>query len=286
MVRIISSPRIVAAAGAPPKRIEEYVGRIITGTPQISIARMVSPAGWSEPYQTPAFDEYSVVLSGILQIETNGEVLAVHSGQAVLVPAGSMVRYSTPEGAEYIAVCLPAFSPDLVNREKEDQPPSECRGSDEERYEIHAAGPEAINRIEPLWTDLRACMVARSEKFAGQMRKVRFPDRREDLLQKNSDRLIRIFFAVDRVSGDDIGYCFCSVAPNTFGEIESIFVREEARNKGIGTTLMVHALSWIKEEGGTDMKVHVTVGNEGVLPFYQKFGLYPRQYILQNPEGV
>ncbi|HPP78848.1 GNAT family N-acetyltransferase, partial [Methanospirillum sp.] len=273
----------VTAAGAPPKRIEEYVGRIITGTPQISIARMVSPAGWSEPYQTPAWDEYSVVLSGKLQIETNGEVLMVLSGQAVLIPAGSKVRYSTPEGAEYIAVCLPAFSPDLAHRGEEEKQESKLQASVDEQYEIHAAGPEETDRIEKLWKQLRMCIISRNKMFGGQMRKVRFHDRKNELLQKNDDRLIRIFFAIDTLSGDDIGYCFCSAAPGSFGEIESIFVCEKARHRGIGTTLMVHALTWIKEQGSRDIRVHVTVGNEDVIPFYQKFGLHPRQYILSYP---
>lgn len=283
MVRIIPSPRIIPAAGTPPKRIEEYVGRLVSGTPEVSIARMVSPPGWSEPYQTPEFDEYSVVLSGTLQVETDGQVFLVPSGQAVLVPAGSQVRYSTPDGAEYIAVCLPAFAQELAHRVDEEKKGPVSALSTDEQYTIHAAGPEETERIEKLWEQLRVCIISRNEMFGGQMRKVRFHDRKNDLLQKNDDRLIRIFFAIDTLSGDDIGYCFCSVAPGSFGEIESIFVCDEARNRGIGTTLMVHALTWIKEEGGRDIRVHVTVGNEDVIPFYQKFGLHLRQYILSYP---
>jgi len=283
MVWIISSPRIISATGTPPKRIEEYVGRIVSGTPEVSIARMVSPPGWSEPYQTPEFDEYSVVLSGTLQVETDGQVFLVPSGQAVLVPAGSRVRYSTPEGAEYIAVCHPAFAQELAHRAEEEKQESKLKNSVDVQYEIHAAGPEETHRIEKLWEQLRVCIISRNKMFSGQMRKVRFHDRKNDLLEKNTDRLIRIFFAVDTLSGDDIGYCYCSVAPGSYGEIESIFVCDEARNRGIGTTLMVHALTWMKEEGCTDIRVHVTVGNEDVLPFYQKFGLHPRQYILANP---
>lgn len=119
MPHLIEAPRVIAAAGSPPKRIEEFVGRARTDSSGLSIARMVSPAGWAEPGQTPEFDEYTVVLSGTLVAESRGGTLEVGAGQALLVRAGEWVRYSTPapEGAEYISVCMPAFSPDLVHRD-------------------------------------------------------------------------------------------------------------------------------------------------------------------------
>jgi quercetin dioxygenase-like cupin family protein len=119
MVRLIETPTIIAAAGNKPKRIEEYVGRVNTGTEAISIARMQSAPGWEEPGQTPAFDEFTVVLAGMLRVETRTTVLEVHAGQAVHVPAGEWIRYSTPgaAGAEYVSVCLPAFSPHTVHRD-------------------------------------------------------------------------------------------------------------------------------------------------------------------------
>jgi mannose-6-phosphate isomerase-like protein (cupin superfamily) len=119
MARKIDAPTEVAAAGNPPKTIEEFVGRVNTETAAVSIARMKSPAGWHEPGQTPAFDEYTIVLAGELVVELIGETFAVSAGQAVIVEAGEWVRYSSPgmHGAEYIAVCLPAFSPDTVHRE-------------------------------------------------------------------------------------------------------------------------------------------------------------------------
>jgi mannose-6-phosphate isomerase-like protein (cupin superfamily) len=119
MVKKIDGPTIVAAAGTKPKRIEEYVGRVNTGTSAVSIARMQSPSGWTEPAQTPLFDEYTVVLAGMLRVETREGVIDVRAGEAVHAPANEWVCYSTPgsEGAEYIAVCLPAFSPDTVRRE-------------------------------------------------------------------------------------------------------------------------------------------------------------------------
>jgi mannose-6-phosphate isomerase-like protein (cupin superfamily) len=116
----IDQPSIIEAAGTKPKRIEEYIGRVNSDTDALSIARMVSPAGWKEPGQRPDFDEYTVVLKGMLRVESEEGGLEVRAGEAVIVRAGEWVRYSTPElpGAEYIAVCLPAFSPDNVHRDE------------------------------------------------------------------------------------------------------------------------------------------------------------------------
>ena len=109
----------MAAAGTPVKLIDEFVGRVNNGEARLSIARMQSPSGWREPGQRPDFDEYTVVLRGALLVESEGASMTVSAGQAVLVRAGEWVRYSTPseEGAEYIAVCLPAFAPDIVHRD-------------------------------------------------------------------------------------------------------------------------------------------------------------------------
>ena len=117
MPELIQSPSRVEAAGTKPKLIDEYVGHVNTGESRVSVAHMRSPAGWVEPGQRPDFDEYTVVLEGALHVEHEGGTLAVQAGQAVLVPGGEWVRYSTPDGASYIAVCLPAFSPDSVHRD-------------------------------------------------------------------------------------------------------------------------------------------------------------------------
>ena len=119
MPTLIPTPTRIAAAGTKPKLIEEFVGRVNNHEPRLSIARMRSPTGWVEPGQTPEFDEYTLVLRGQLRVEHREGVLEVGSGQAVLTRAGEWVRYSTPgpEGAEYIAVCLPAFSPQTVHRD-------------------------------------------------------------------------------------------------------------------------------------------------------------------------
>jgi mannose-6-phosphate isomerase-like protein (cupin superfamily) len=119
MPTLIEKPTRVTAAGNKPKLIDEYVGRVNSGEAGISIAHMRSPAGWAEPGQQPDFDEYTLVLRGTLQVEHRGGVLEVRAGQAVLVRRGEWVRYSTPgeDGAEYVAVCLPAFSPETVHRD-------------------------------------------------------------------------------------------------------------------------------------------------------------------------
>jgi quercetin dioxygenase-like cupin family protein len=117
MPKLVGSPVVVASAGNKPKKIEEFVGRVNTKTDAVSLARMRSPAGWVEPGQRPEFDEYTLVLDGTLRVEHEGGVLEVAAGQAVIASAGEWVRYSTPEGAEYVAVCLPAFSPETVHRD-------------------------------------------------------------------------------------------------------------------------------------------------------------------------
>ena len=121
MIKKIEKPKIIEAAGNKPKRIEEFIGCINSQTSEISMARMKSPAGWEEPGQRPQFDEYTLVLKGMLRVKTTNSVVDVESGQAIIVSANEWVQYSTPnyEGAEYIAVCLPAFTPDKVNRDEE-----------------------------------------------------------------------------------------------------------------------------------------------------------------------
>ena len=119
MPTLIQNPTRVQAAGNKPKLIDEYVGRINSGTQALSVARMSSPGGWEEPGQTPEFDEITLVLSGSLRVEHREGSLEVRAGQAVIARQGEWIRYSTPgpEGAEYVAICLPAFSPDTVHRD-------------------------------------------------------------------------------------------------------------------------------------------------------------------------
>jgi mannose-6-phosphate isomerase-like protein (cupin superfamily) len=119
MVDLIREPSRVAAAGQPPKLIDEYVGQANTGQGGLSIAHMRSPAGWAEPGQRPEFDEYTILLRGALSVESQDGQLTVRAGQGVHARAGEWVRYSSPgaEGAEYISVCVPAFTPDTVHRD-------------------------------------------------------------------------------------------------------------------------------------------------------------------------
>ena len=121
MTTLIETPSVIAAAGNKPKIIEEFVGRVSSKTASLSVARMQSPGGWVEPGQTPEFDEFTVVLRGSLRVTTRDGALDVHAGQAVIAHAGEWVQYSTPgpDGAEYIAVCLPAFSMETVHRDIE-----------------------------------------------------------------------------------------------------------------------------------------------------------------------
>ena len=121
MPRLIVSPTVIEAVGTKPKLIEEYAGRVNSGHETVSVARMKSPSGWLEPGQKPEFEEITVVLAGMLQVEHQGGVLKVRAGQAVVCSPGEWSRYSSPEpeGAEYLAVCLPAFSPDTVHRDGE-----------------------------------------------------------------------------------------------------------------------------------------------------------------------
>ena len=121
MPRLIESPSIVEAVGNKPKVIREYIGRVNSSDPHISVAHMVSPAGWVEPGQAPDFQELTVVLKGMLHVEHEGGVMEVASGQAIISDAREWVRYSSPVegGAEYIAICLPAFAPELANRDAE-----------------------------------------------------------------------------------------------------------------------------------------------------------------------
>lgn len=120
MVKLIEKPTVIEAAGNKRKRIEEYIGCVNSGTPDLSVARMKSPEGWQEPGQCPEFDEYTLVLKGMLQVATESKVYRVVAGQAIIAKGGEWVQYSTPGdgGAEYIAVCLPAFMPETVHRDE------------------------------------------------------------------------------------------------------------------------------------------------------------------------
>jgi mannose-6-phosphate isomerase-like protein (cupin superfamily) len=119
MIKHIQSPTLIKAQGNMPKSIEEFIGRANTGTYDVSIARMKSPAGWIEPGQRPEFNEYTVVLQGMLRVQTKNQTFDVKAGESIMTGKGEWVQYSSPEkeGAEYISVCVPAFSPETVHRD-------------------------------------------------------------------------------------------------------------------------------------------------------------------------
>ena len=128
MPYLIDSPTIIESAGNKPKTIEEYAGHVNSGHKHVSVARMISPSGWKEPGQRPDFEEITVVVKGTLLVEHGSGTLTVRAGQAVVAHPGEWVRYSTPEpeGAEYLAICLPAFSPDTVHRQEQgDEQPND-----------------------------------------------------------------------------------------------------------------------------------------------------------------
>jgi mannose-6-phosphate isomerase-like protein (cupin superfamily) len=116
MPRLIQTPTKIPVPGN--KLVEEYIGRVNSGDSKISIAHMHSPAGWSEPGQRPEFDEFTIVLAGVMRVEHEGGIMEVSAGQAVMAQKGEWVRYSTPQGAEYVAICVPAFAPDTVHRDE------------------------------------------------------------------------------------------------------------------------------------------------------------------------
>lgn len=119
MAQLIPAPSVIQAAGTPPKKISEFVGRVTSGTAEVSVAVMESPSGWSEPGQSPDFDEYTIVLDGEVIAETKDGTLRAQAGQAIHASAREWVRYSTPSGAgaRYVSVCVPAFSPETVHRD-------------------------------------------------------------------------------------------------------------------------------------------------------------------------
>lgn len=119
VMKLIYKPSVIEPCGTKPKLIQEFIGMVNSGTSDVSIAKMVSPQGWEEPGQTPEFDEYTIVLKGILCVKTNKENLEIKQDQAIVAEKGEWVQYSTPYegGAEYISICLPAFTPQTVNRE-------------------------------------------------------------------------------------------------------------------------------------------------------------------------
>lgn len=281
MVRIIDAPRLIDAAGYPPKKISEYIGREVSGTKPVSIAMMNSPPGWSEPGQVPEFDEYSVVISGTLVCTTRTGSMKILAGQAAIAPAGSWIQYSSPEGAQYLAVCLPAFSPALVHRDTED---THTPGIETVEIEYDLYGPEGLDLIEELWNQLKTHHVCYSRYFRDQLQARPYNERKEDILQTNATRTIIVHLARKKGKQDYVGFCVSSAAPGEYGEIESLYVQREYQNRGIGTTFMTHACTFLEETGVSEYRVRVCEGNEDSFRFYERFGFYLRRHLLIRKE--
>jgi mannose-6-phosphate isomerase-like protein (cupin superfamily) len=150
MPRLIAAPTVIAAAGTKPKKIEEFAGRVNSGHAQVSVAKMTSPSGWLEPGQRPEFEEITVVLKGMVRVEYDGGSLDVQAGQAIVTAPGEWIRYSTPgpDGAEYVAVCLPAFSPATVHRDNpEHLPTHQLLNADLRFVEPRAAALRTLARL-------------------------------------------------------------------------------------------------------------------------------------------
>lgn len=279
MVRVINSPRLIPAAGSPPKTIAEYIGREVSGTSPISIAMMKSPAGWGEPGQIPEFDEYSLVLQGTLIISTRTESISVQSGQVAITPAGEWVRYSSPEGAEYLAVCIPAFSPDLVHREGSDRSENKT-GADPSELIFEEFDRSGLSLVEELWNQLRIYHASHARHFSDQLQARSFSERCQEILKTNDCREILVHLARVKIQGPYVGFCVTSAEVGDYGEIESIYVKPEYRSMGIGTVFLNRALSWMEQTGVSEYRVGVAEGNEQSFRFYERFGFYPRRHVL------
>ena len=280
MVRVIPTARLIPAAGSPPKKIAEYIGREVSKTTPVSIAMMKSPPGWSEPGQRPEFDEYSIVISGTLIISTQAGDISVESGQAAIVTSGEWVRYSSPHGAEYFAICLPAFSPDLAHRD--DDTESTIIEDTEKNQNIiyEESGKEGLILIEELWNQLREHHICHARYLWKQLQMKNFSERRDEILKMNEGREILTHLARVENTGKLIGFCVSSAATGDYGEIESLFVSPEYRFRGIGSTLMNRACSWLNEMNTNENRVGICEGNEDAFKFYERFGFYLRRHIL------
>jgi len=269
MATLISTPTTIHAAGQPPKRIEEFIGRVNSRTAAVSIARMNSPAGWSEPGQTPDFDEYTLVLRGTLCVRLKDRECQVQAGQAMLVSAGEWVQYSTPSpgGAEYVAVCLPAFSPANVHRDG-DPPPAQERGNAAEIVleplaERH--GPAVIDIFNHFVT----------QSFAA------YPDRPvpREFFQR-FQQMIQGYPAYAAVveAGRVVGFGFLRPY-HPAGTLQrtaeaTYFVRPEFTQRGIGTALLNRLIAEAVPRGIDSLVASISSRNDQSIAFHRKHGFH------------
>ena len=244
---------------------------------------MKSPPGWEETGQIPDFDEYSLILQGTLIVTTRTQIFPVQSGQVVIAPKGEWIRYSSPEGAEYLAVCMPGFSPDLVHRDGSDRTEHNTPVDSEDLiYEEY--GKDGLSQIEELWNELNMYHASNARHFRDLLQARSFSERCDDIISTNANREIFIYLARVSPKGSYVGFCICSAGADDYGEIESIFVQPEYRFLGIGTRFMKRALEWMAQMSVTEYRIGVCEGNEQSFRFYERFGFYLRRHLLIRKE--
>jgi GNAT superfamily N-acetyltransferase len=269
MPRKIDRPAVIEAAGYPPKRIEEYAGRVNSGHSAVSVARMLSPQGWKEPGQRPEFEEITVVLRGLLRVEHDGGVTEVGAGEAVVTAPGEWVRYGTPHdgGAEYVAVCLPAFSPATVHRD--DAPPAAAsRGAAQaaasERGAPRTAAAPAGMRIDRLSIDEAPAVLAAVDALLKEL-----GEEGDEAGVTDVDRVLAGWraagdrfqaFMARTADGGAAGLLtlfesFAIYAGGAYGVINEMYVAPAHRSAGVGAALIDAAAAWGRGRGWARLDV-------------------------------
>ncbi len=269
MANVIRKSTRIEAAGQPPKLIEEFVGRVNSGTTAVSVARMRSPSGWLEPGQTPEFDEYTVVLRGSLHVKVSGEEFDIEPGQAILVEAGQWVQYSTPspKGAEYMAVCIPAFSPATVHRDGD-----QASGADRESV------PAAEVTFESMAEGHGRAVIDIFNHFITHGFAA-YPD--QPVPYEFFDRFLQITrgspaYVAKAASGQVVGFGFL----RPFHPAETLrrtaeltyFLSPEFTRRGIGTALLNRLIEEATGLGVDSLVASISSKNDASLAFHRKNG--------------
>lgn len=269
MATLIGKPTTIEAAGRPPKLIDELIGRVNSGTAAVSIARMKSPSGWSEPGQTPGFDEYTVVLRGRLHVKLKDQEFDVTAGQAIIVQAGEWVQYSTPspEGAEYIATCIPAFSPAMVHRDTEEAA----------RPENRKASATAFT-LEPMAESHGGAVIDIFNHFVTQSFAA-YPDQPlpHDFFGRFQQMIQGYPAYVATVDlGRVVGFAFLRPfhPANTLRRTAEVtyFISPEFTRRGIGTALLNRLISEAVSRGIDSLVASISSKNEESIAFHRKNG--------------
>ncbi len=269
MATLIQKPTTIQAAGQPPKLIEEFIGRVNSNTEAVSIARMKSPGGWSEPGQTPEFDEYTVVLRGSLHVKLKHQKFDVEAGQAIIVQAGEWVQYSTPspEGAEYIAVCLPAFSPGLVHRDTEETARPDSRKASATEFTLEPMAEDHDRAVIDIFNHFVTNTFA---AYPDEPVPYEFFGRFQQMIQGYPAYIV----TVD--SGQIVGFGFLqSFHPaNTFQRTAKVtyFISPKFTKLGIGTALLSRLVEEAISRGIDSIVASISSKNEESIAFHRKNG--------------